>query len=81
MVIFTGVLSGFTNRRLQQAAPPAAIKMPVARQSKLGAASGDESSQLAGIGAQNTLDQRTACVSLRWPPQQRAEFTLGLSYF
>jgi hypothetical protein len=31
--------------------------------------------------AQNTLYQRTACVSLRWPPQQRAEFTLGLSYF
>jgi hypothetical protein len=21
------------------------------------------------------------CVSLRWPPQQRAEFTPGLSYF
>jgi hypothetical protein len=81
MVIFTCGLSGFTKRRLHQAAPPAAIKMPIARQSKPGAASGDESSQLAGIGAQNTSDQSTACVSLRWLPQRRAEFTLGLSYF
>src|SRR5215475_7739425 len=34
-----------------------------------------------GIGLQTTLDQRTAYAFLRWPPQQWAEFTLGLSYF